>query len=418
MPEPLRDLDAALSRVADRWNAARTERTLEALHVKKQRRMLRRRAAWGGAAIAVAALTFGLWTRPWDGTDSQAGAAHEFSRQIRLADGSQVWLRDAASRVRVAQDAPQRVALELEAGAARFDVTHVEGRVFRVEAGLVTVEVLGTRFHVEREADRTRVEVSRGRVAVSWPEGRVELAAGEAGWFPRTEPEPVAAQQVALPSPTTPARSARASEPGRKATPHGASRASVDRSPPLAASSAAQRSDAAAPSARGSTQAAESTARAAPPAKAWREAAEQGEFEHAYKLLERTSNPVADDVEELLLAADSARLSGHPEAALPFLRKVIERHTSDSRAPLAAFTLGGVLMQQLGQPREAEAAYARARELSLNASLAEDALARQVEAAHRAGDAARARSLAREYMERYPSGRRQHAVQRFGGLRE
>jgi transmembrane sensor len=431
MPEPLGDLDAALSRVADRWDPARTERTLESLHVEKQRRTVRRRAAWSGAAVAVAVVAVGLWVRPWDGartwngTESRPGAADEFSRHIQLADGSQVWLRDAASRVHVAQDAPQRVALELQAGAARFDVTHVEGRVFRVQSGVVAVEVLGTRFDVEQAGDRTRVEVSRGRVAVSWPEGRVELAAGEAGWFPRAEPDPLAAQQAAVPSPTGPARSARAGESARRASAHGssASRASADRAQPLAASPAAQRAAAAAASAsaaapapaQGRAQAAEGAARSAP-AKAWREAAEPGEFEHAYKLLEGSANPVADDVEELLLAADSARLSGHPEAALPFLRKVIDRHTRDSRAPLAAFTLGGVLMQQLGQPREAEAAYARARELSLNESLAEDALARQVEAAHRAGDAARARALAREYMDSYPSGRRTHAVQRFGGL--
>jgi outer membrane protein assembly factor BamD (BamD/ComL family) len=48
--------------------------------------------------------------------------------------------------------------------------------------------------------------------------------------------------------------------------------------------------------------------------------------------------------------------------------------------------------------------------------LAEDALARQVEATYRAGDTARARTLATEYLARYPKGRRVHAVQRFGGL--
>jgi transmembrane sensor len=67
-------------------------------------------------------------------------------------------------------------------------------------------------------------------------------------------------------------------------------------------------------------------------------------------------------------------------------------------------------------PREAEAAYARARATSLSGALAQDALARQVEAAHRAGDDGLARSLARDYLERYPQGRRVNAVRRFGGL--
>jgi transmembrane sensor len=148
----------------------------------------------------------------------------------------------------------------------------------------------------------------------------------------------------------------------------------------------------------------------------WQEAAERGDFQGAYGLLARAPAEVPDLVESLLLAADAARFSGHPDAALPFLRQVVSRHPGDSRAPLAAFTLGGVLMQQLGQPHEAEKAYARARELSLHSSLAEDALARQVEACHRAGDAARAHALALEYIGAYPHGRRTHAVQRFGGL--
>jgi transmembrane sensor len=148
----------------------------------------------------------------------------------------------------------------------------------------------------------------------------------------------------------------------------------------------------------------------------WRETAEAGDFEHAYELLQHTPVPPSDSVEELLLAADTARISGHASSALPFLKRVISEHASDSRAPLAAFTLGGILMQQLARPHEAEAAYARARELSPSSALAEDALARQIEAASRAGDAARAAALASEYLEHYPTGRRVHAVRRFGNL--
>jgi transmembrane sensor len=73
-------------------------------------------------------------------------------------------------------------------------------------------------------------------------------------------------------------------------------------------------------------------------------------------------------------------------------------------------------MNQLGRPREAEVAYARARTMSPSSALSQDALARQVEAAHRASDATRAQALALEYIERYPDGRRVKAVRRFGGL--
>jgi transmembrane sensor len=122
--------------------------------------------------------------------------------------------------------------------------------------------------------------------------------------------------------------------------------------------------------------------------------------------MEQSRELVSDDVQELLLAADAARLSGHPAQAVPFLRRVTEQHPRDPRASLAAFTLGGVLLHQLNEPEEAEAAYARARSLALSPALAQDALARQVEAAQRAGNSARMRALAREYLRRYPEGRR------------
>lgn len=371
MADPTRELERALSAVDDRWDEARTERTLGGLHDKLRRRSSRRRA-WSAAAAgcAAAALAIAFWpvgaeraTQPASSPQPMASKAEApDSLHMRLADGSEVSLHDARTRVIVTRSSGAAMDLDMSEGRARFDVVHREQRVFRVQCGEVSIKVLGTSFELERDGARTRVSVLRGRVAVAWSTGHSELSAGEAAWFPR------------------------ASEPSAPA---------VD---------AAQRN----------TKRATRRPSAGP--NAWREPAELGDFERAYELLARAPQPVADDVEELLLAADTARLSGHPEAALPFLKRVIAQHANDSRAPLAAFTLGGVLMQQLGQPREAEAAYARARELSLNPSLSEDALARQVEAAFRAGDSSHARALAEAYLASYPKGRRVHAVQRFGGL--
>lgn len=352
MADPSPDLPP----LAERWDAARTERTLGGLH--RKRRNARVRTTVG--VLAVLALV-GWQLRPVERVPLAhvEQVAPTPALQMGLDDGSQVFMRDERTRVSVTETSSTRVALELAEGQARFDVTRDEQRVFRVRCGEVTVEVLGTSFEVERDGARTRVAVLRGKVSVSFRDGYEELSAGEAGWFPRAE-----WPQRAEPAP-----------------------------PPVARSVA------------------RSTA-----TRSWREPAEQGEFERAYELLAKTQKPIADDVEELMLAADTARLSGHAAAAVPYLKRVMSEHANDSRASLAAFTLGGVLMQQLGQPREAEAAYARARALSLNSSLAEDALARQVEAAHRAGDSANARSLAREYVAQYPNGRRVRAVRRFGEL--
>jgi transmembrane sensor len=123
---------------------------------------------------------------------------------------------------------------------------------------------------------------------------------------------------------------------------------------------------------------------------------------------------VRDETADLLLAADTARLSGDPGAAVPYLERVVRNHAGDPRAGLASFTLGRVLLDELGRPSEAADAFARARKGG--GPLAEDALAREVEATARAGDTVRSQELAREYQALYPNGRRAKSVSRWGGL--
>jgi transmembrane sensor len=372
MSEPRSERQAALAQIDERWDGERTERTLAGAHEKLRRRRRRARASAYGAGLCLLGAA-GLWATtareaPNASTSTSTGTSAKLAPQqpalppagapvqrMQLADGSEIALLDADARVVVKDVSPAQMTVELAAGSAHFEIVHRQERVFRVLSGDVTVQVLGTSFDLQREAARTRVSVGRGRVAVEWSDGRSELAAGEAGWFPKPLDAPESAEHA-------PAK-------------------------PTAASP-----------------------------QSWREPAERGDFAHAYTLLAQTKHAASDDVEELMLAADTARLSGHPQAALPFLNRVVARHPEDARAALAAFTLGGVLMQELGRPREAEAAYARARALSLDSSLAQDALARQVEAANRAGDSLHAGKLATEYLARYPKGRRVHAVRRFGGL--
>jgi transmembrane sensor len=124
---------------------------------------------------------------------------------------------------------------------------------------------------------------------------------------------------------------------------------------------------------------------------------------------------VRDETAELLLAADVARLSKHAAQAVPLLRRVVDGHPGDARAPLAAFTLGRILLDQLGRPREAADMFARTRALG-GGGLGEDALAREVEASSRAGDQERAHRLAEQYVTSYPNGQRKRSVAKFGGL--
>lgn len=124
---------------------------------------------------------------------------------------------------------------------------------------------------------------------------------------------------------------------------------------------------------------------------------------------------VPDDTAELFRAADVARLSRKPAEAVEPLLKVLRR-PADPKAPLAAFTLGRLYLDDLGRPRDAARAFADAYKLSPKGPLAEDALAREVEAWSRAGETMRARDAASEYAEKFPAGLRLKAVKRFGGL--
>ena len=123
--------------------------------------------------------------------------------------------------------------------------------------------------------------------------------------------------------------------------------------------------------------------------------------------------------EALFASADKARKEGRPDQAIGYLKTITDRHSGDPRAPLAAFTRGRVLLESLGRPREAAQAFAQARALSgKRSALAEDALAREVEAYAAAGESGLAHDRAELYRKNYPKGLRLPQVIRSGGLQD
>jgi transmembrane sensor len=114
---------------------------------------------------------------------------------------------------------------------------------------------------------------------------------------------------------------------------------------------------------------------------------------------------LADEPAALWRSADLARRSGNPQAAVAPLRRLVERYPKDPRTPSAAFTLGWVLLTELGRPREAAAAFTEAERHAPRGMLAEDAAARVAEAWQKAGDTRRAAQAARHYQRLYPAGR-------------
>lgn len=221
-----------------------------------------------------------------------------------------------------------------------------------VKTARFEVTILGAKFDLVPAGARAKLSVFQGEVVASWPGGHAEVKAGETAVLPREEP------------PAEPREAPDVAPRARVATPEPAARfrAGTDRS-----------------------------LVAAP-----------GVADHS--------------AEDLMLAADAARLSGHPGAAVPYLRRLLRDHADDVRAPVAAFTLGRVLLSELARPAEAADAFATAYRLAPSGPLAADALGHEVEAAAGAGDAARAHRLAETFVARYPNEPRAAAVRRAGGL--
>jgi transmembrane sensor len=290
---------------------------------------------------------------------------------LRFSDGSSARLLDDRSQVEVVAVTAKAIDLRLTAGRSEFDVVPDPGRTFTVQVDGIVVRVLGTRFRVEREDRGAYVSVYRGKVEVRWPGGERVLGQGQTARFP----EEVAEQQ-ALPA----AESAGTVKPAAPVLP------AVELSRPAAPASRAR----------------------------FRALATRGQYAEAYRVLAGAPGVVESGAEDLMLAADAARLSGHPSEATPYLERIVRQYRGDVRAPLAAFTLGRILLYQLGRPAEAADAFALVRKILAEGPLSSDALAREAEAADRAGQRERARGLAEEYMTKYPIGRRLESVRRYG----
>ena len=372
---PMADVAEQVARAREHVTPAWTPERERLLRAGVERRLESAKRRRRGVALAMAAILFCvLGALLWNRSLSRARlAASTIQREasarelLRLEDGSTATALTANARVEPIEIGARSVTSRLELGAARFSVTPNPDRIFRVFAHDVTVTVLGTIFSVSLEPGGVRVGVERGRVRVAWPAGEHELGVGEQ-LFVNDEAPPVAVALPADPSPPTEAPA----------------------TPPSSAGDPTTRN-----------------ANHATPGLSWRSLAEDGDYAKAFaRMSAEGTNAVRDEPGDLLLAADVARLGGHPEKAVRDLERVVSAHSDDSRAPLAAFTLGRTLLDQLGRPREAAQAFATAHRLEPHGALAQDALAREVESWSRAGETSLAHDRADAYVKAYPKGRR------------
>jgi transmembrane sensor len=312
-----------------------------------------------------------------DGSPLRVARAEERTTRLALSDGSTLELDEAAA-IEALENSDTAVHLRQSRGGVLYDIKPGGPRRWTIEYGAVTVEVVGTSFRIEHTGSVLRVEVLRGTVLVRGDRvaGRErQLTAGM-----KLDVEDAAA------TPPAPLSSAEAPPPAASAPP-GARAPEPSPAPAMHVGAAS-----------------------------WRELARRGENERAYA--ELGSGGIARvalsaSVDDLLALADVARLSAHPADAVAPLERVVADHPSDSRASLAAFTLGRVRLDSLHAPAAAARAFEKAIALGLPGGLAEDAYAHVAEARAKAGDEAGARAALAEYARRFPNGGRRDELRRL-----
>jgi transmembrane sensor len=378
MSAPTEDqLDSQVVRVMQRvdpsWSQARVEQSLAGLHRRGRRRLLKRNTSLAGIAMAAAAAFAFFGLRSESQPEAPQIAAVVATSQLApslltLSDGSTL-RRFEGSEVVVQEVSATKVRVGLERGRVAVNVTPRPEREFVVDAGAFSTLVLGTSFEVDRSEGGVEVSVEHGHVRVLRKDGALmgDLYAGQSRLF--------AATSTAL-APSLAGAAAAEVPTSQVVTPDKAPKESSD----------------------------------------WRPHAREGGYDKAFSIIQSAgSGAVRDTVDDLLLAADAARLSGHSAAALPYLDKVLSRHSDDGRSSMAAFTRGRILLG-MGQSSSAGASFEQALRLGASGSLKENALARAVEAYGRAGDG-RAHALAERYVAQYPSGRWLARVKQHGGLK-
>jgi transmembrane sensor len=361
------------------WNVLRVQGAWRELQVRRDRDLVRshRIRTYGAPALVLAAalaLLVGAWTSARPENTMAPTLAVGFERRL-VSDGIEADVERSVG-LEVKERTDDRVVVSVGSGKSLFRVRHDPKRLFRVHTGDVTIDDLGTTFEVAREGNRVRVSVSEGAVSVAFPNangagrGKAVLTAPASGtYLAAATPDPSSAHAPQAATPPT---------------------------PPTTSTHEVH------------------TVRGAHTGPGWRELARGGKHKSAYELIAPSGfRDVKDDPGDLLLASDAARLSHHPKEAVSLLRKLLARHEGDPRAPAAAFQLGWLLMKDLGRPREAAAAFARAEALAPRGNLAEDAAARAVEAWHRAGDTVRARTDVERYRANYPRGRHLATLERL-----
>jgi hypothetical protein len=354
---------------------------IERTEARQLRRARQLRAGAAGAAVVGALIGFAALPRAFAPApvassapmNEPAAAAIEAPQQLSLVDGSRLVL-STGTRARVLAMRSDEVRVRLERGQVDCEVAPDRGRRFIIEAGGFEVVVTGTRFTVVAEAGAgsasdVAVSVERGSVQV-WEASQRLLASLGAGQRWASE---------------RPAGLIEPPDAGLEAAPHVAAShraaSSAASSAPAASAGAASRAD--------SSRAGSGAPRAAATAPAPR-----------------------SDASTLLARASAARRAGHLPDAVAALERVVLDHPRDERAGYAAFLLGRIQLDSLGDARAAVESFSFAAAHPGSGFFQEDAEARRVEALARAGRRPECADARDRFLAKYPRAARATSIRR------
>ena len=345
----------------------------------------------GTTAVAalIAFLLMVLWPRPIEvrpGDAKGASSADFFAAQaeplpLRFSEGSAVELAPFAT-ARILSRTDHGVTLSLERGSLAVAVVHRKDTDWRLRAGPFEVRVTGTSFGLEWRSDQGSLALTnlRGAVVVSGcePGQSLGLSTGQALH--------VTCRDGRLQEPPPPVTERPAEELHSLPAPDASALSAVVVPPPPAARPRAPQPE---------------------PLMTWQELAHAGRFTEAWTLARGAGlSPILanEDAPELLLLASSARYAGENLGAQQVLLTLRTRFPGTPQATVAAFDLGRLFFDDLGDFASAETWFATVLREEPEGPLAQDALGRLMEVRVRQGHRAAAEAAAREYLARFPGG--------------
>jgi hypothetical protein len=379
-----------------------------------------------------------------DGAGEQDGYIRggDAGSRVQFSDGTHVDIAQGA-RVSVLSRGPRGARLRVEEGEARFDVAHLPHAAWSVEAGPYVVYVTGTVFDVRWSGTSEVIEVRMrsGSVQVGGPllPERVTLRAGQrlTGKLASGElrigdartgetraaadvddgaaPRPQAAAQLIAPATpgvaeTPPTEDeAKVAPPLPPAPPLPAQAVPTPSQPPAPPSAAAPEAPAPAAAVRTAPIARRGPIRVAAVSwtpRTWSTAVSSG---NAARVLTEAEAHGLDktllevDGPALVALADAAHYSSRPEVAARALLAQRQRFTDTPPAHAAAFLLGR-LADDRGDVAVGLAWYRRYLSETPNGPYAAEALGRKMLAVERISGRDAARSVAGEYVDRFPNG--------------